>query len=75
MTGRFDRLSLKNFAHEDKAVGAAVGAVLAGAVGLALFNPLGGGAAADTAAQAAAQNGRTVRWRPARRTRHRREVH
>src|SRR5690606_18006918 len=57
MTGRFDRLSLKNVAHEDKAVGAAVGAVLAGAVGLALFNPLGRGAAAETAAQAAAQNG------------------
>lgn len=57
MTGRFDRLSLKNVANEDKAVGAAVGAVLAGAVGLALFNPLGGGAAAETAAQAAAQNG------------------
>ncbi|GAA4237778.1 hypothetical protein GCM10022254_50980 [Actinomadura meridiana] len=55
MTGRFDRLSLKHVAAEDKAVGAAVGAVLAGAVGLALFNPLGGGsAAAETAAQAAA---------------------
>ncbi|RKS74268.1 CHAP domain-containing protein [Actinomadura pelletieri DSM 43383] len=55
MTGRFDRLSLKNFTSEDKAVGAAVGVVLAGAVGLAMINPLAGGdAVAESPAQAAA---------------------
>ncbi|WP_165964384.1 CHAP domain-containing protein [Actinomadura sp. KC216] len=55
MTGRFDRLSLKTLTPEDKAVGVAVGAVLAGAVGLAVVNPLaGGGAVAETSAQAAA---------------------
>ncbi|WP_433478773.1 CHAP domain-containing protein [Spirillospora sp. CA-142024] len=55
MTGRFNRLSLNRFSHEDKAVGVAAGAVLAGAVGLAMFNPLtGGSAAAETPAQAAA---------------------
>lgn len=57
MTGRINRLSMDNFTAEDKAVGAAVGAVLAGAVGLALFNPLAGDAAAETTAQAAARNG------------------
>jgi hypothetical protein len=55
MTGRFDRLSFNRFTSEDKAVGVAVGAVLAGAVGLAVVNPLGGGSAiAETPAQAAA---------------------
>ncbi|GAA1875249.1 CHAP domain-containing protein [Actinomadura bangladeshensis] len=55
MTGRFDRLSLNRFSSEDKAVGVAAGAVLAGAVGLAVLNPLAGGsAAAETPAQAAA---------------------
>ncbi|MEU8801115.1 CHAP domain-containing protein [Spirillospora sp. NPDC048819] len=61
MTGRFDRLSLNNitatlngFTAEDKAVGVAVSAVLAGAVGLAVFNPLTGDAVAETPAQAAA---------------------
>ncbi|MEU5991222.1 CHAP domain-containing protein [Spirillospora sp. NPDC047418] len=54
MTGRFDRLSLTRFSSEDKAVGVAAGAVLAGAVGLAVLNPLAGGsAAAETPAQAA----------------------
>ncbi len=58
MSGRFDRLSLNRFSSEDKAVGAAVGAVLAGAVGLAVLNPLAGGsAAADAPAQAAAAKG------------------
>jgi cell wall-associated NlpC family hydrolase len=57
MTSRFNRLSMDNVTAEDKAVGAAVGAVLAGAVGLALFNPLAGDAAAETTAQAAAKNG------------------
>lgn len=55
MTGRFDRLSLNRFSSEDKAVGVAVGAVLTGAVGLAVLNPLAGGsAAAETPAQAKA---------------------
>lgn len=55
MTGRFDRLSLKSFTPEDKAVGVAVGAVLAGAVGLAVFSPLSGDrATAGTLVQAAA---------------------
>ncbi|MFI0406484.1 CHAP domain-containing protein [Actinomadura sp. 3N508] len=54
MTGRFDRLSLKTLTSEDKAVGVAVGAVLAGAVGLAVVNPLTGGAVAEAPAQAAA---------------------
>ncbi|NKZ03337.1 CHAP domain-containing protein [Actinomadura latina] len=58
MTGRFDRLSLNRFSSEDKAVGVAVSAVLAGAVGLAVLNPLAGGsAAAETPAQAAAGKG------------------
>ncbi|WP_243718351.1 CHAP domain-containing protein [Actinomadura sp. 7K534] len=57
MTGRFNRLSMDNITAEDKAVGAAVGAVLAGAVGLALINPLAGDASAETTAQAAAKNG------------------
>ncbi|CNG34121.1 conserved hypothetical protein [Mycobacterium tuberculosis] len=53
MTGRFDRLTLNRFSSEDKAVGVAAGAVLAGAVGLAVLNPLAGGsAAAETPAQA-----------------------
>ncbi|MEU5991962.1 CHAP domain-containing protein [Spirillospora sp. NPDC047418] len=55
MIGRFDRLSLNRFSSEDKAVGVAASAVLAGAVGLAVLNPLAGGsAAAETPAQAAA---------------------
>ncbi|MGP4029166.1 CHAP domain-containing protein [Actinomadura sp. 3N407] len=61
MTGRFNRLSLNNitatlnsFTAEDKAVSVAVSAVLAGAVGLAVFNPLTGDAVAETPAQAAA---------------------
>ncbi|NVI89206.1 CHAP domain-containing protein [Actinomadura sp. BRA 177] len=55
MTGRFDRLSLNRFSSEDKAVGVAASAVLAGAVGLAVLNPLASGsAAAETPAQAAA---------------------
>ncbi|WP_230421325.1 CHAP domain-containing protein [Actinomadura soli] len=55
MTGRFDRLSLNTLTPEDKAVGVAVGAVLAGAVGLALFNPLTDDrAVAEAPAQAAA---------------------
>ncbi|WUI03889.1 CHAP domain-containing protein [Spirillospora sp. NBC_00431] len=55
MTGRFNRLSLHTLTPEDKAVGAAAGAVLAGAVGLAIFNPLSGDRAmAETSAQAAA---------------------
>lgn len=55
MTGRFDRLSLNNFTPEDKAVGVAVGAVLAGAVGLAVVSPFAGDRAlAETPAQAAA---------------------
>ena len=45
MTGRFNRLSLNRFSTEDKAVGTAAGAVLAGAVGLAVLNPLTGGSA------------------------------
>ncbi|MFG2091245.1 MULTISPECIES: CHAP domain-containing protein [unclassified Spirillospora] len=64
MTGRFDRLSLNNitatlnsFTAEDKAVSVAVSAVLAGAVGLAMFNPLTGDAVAETPAQAAAEKG------------------
>ncbi|TDC68275.1 CHAP domain-containing protein [Actinomadura sp. GC306] len=48
---------MDNVTAEDKAVGAAVGAVLAGAVGLALINPLAGDAVAETTAQAAAKNG------------------
>ncbi|WP_243716055.1 CHAP domain-containing protein [Actinomadura darangshiensis] len=53
MTGRFDRLSLNRFTPEDKAVGVAVSAVLAGTVGLAVFSPLAdGSAAAETPAQA-----------------------
>ncbi|MFC4050061.1 CHAP domain-containing protein [Actinomadura syzygii] len=55
MTGRFDRLSLSRFTPEDKAVGVAASAVLAGAIGLAVFNPLAGErAVADDAPQAAA---------------------
>ena len=55
MTGRFDRLSLNRFSPEDKAVGVAVSAVVAGAVGLAVLNPLAGGPAeAETPARAAA---------------------
>lgn len=54
MTGRFDRLSLNRFSSEDKAVGVAVGAILAGAIGLAAVNPLSGGDAAAETAQAAA---------------------
>lgn len=54
MTGRFDRLSLKNFTAEDKAVGVAVSAVLAGAVGLGIAGPLAGGTVAETPAQASA---------------------
>ncbi|MFB4307266.1 CHAP domain-containing protein [Actinomadura sp. GTD37] len=55
MTGRFDRLSLNRFSPEDKAVGVAVSAVVAGAVGLAVLNPLAGGRAeAETPARAAA---------------------
>lgn len=55
MIGRFNRLSLSAFTPEDKAVGVAVSTVLAGAVGLAVLNPLAGGrAAAETPAQAAA---------------------
>ncbi|MEV3924954.1 CHAP domain-containing protein [Actinomadura coerulea] len=54
MSGLFDRLSLNRLSPEDKAVGVAVGAVLAGAVGLSVVNPLAGGrAVADTSAQAA----------------------
>ncbi|QXJ25992.1 CHAP domain-containing protein [Actinomadura graeca] len=55
MTGRFNRLSLTSLSPEDRAVGVAVGAVLAGAVGLAVFNPLSGDrATAETPARAAA---------------------
>jgi hypothetical protein len=55
MTGRFDRRSRNRFSPEDKAVGVAAGEVMAGAVGLAVLNPLAGGsAAADTPARAAA---------------------
>ncbi|WP_149264435.1 CHAP domain-containing protein [Actinomadura sp. K4S16] len=55
MSGRFDRLSLDRFTSEDKALGIAAGAVLAGAVGLSVLNPLAGGrAAAETPAAAAA---------------------
>ncbi|MFD0687373.1 CHAP domain-containing protein [Actinomadura fibrosa] len=60
MTGRFDRLSLnlKSLTAEDRAVGVAVGAVLAGAIGLSVFNPLpGASATAETPAQAAAAQG------------------
>ncbi|MFA1551759.1 CHAP domain-containing protein [Actinomadura chokoriensis] len=54
MTGRFNRLSLDRFTPEDKAVGVAVSAVVAGAVGLAVLNPLAGGRAeAETPARAA----------------------
>ncbi|TDD90138.1 CHAP domain-containing protein [Actinomadura rubrisoli] len=55
MTGRFDRLSISSLTPEDRAVGVAVGAVLIGAVGLSVFNPLAGDrATAETRAQAAA---------------------
>ncbi|WP_338742831.1 CHAP domain-containing protein [Actinomadura luteofluorescens] len=55
MSGLFDRLSLHRLTPEDKAVGVAVGAVLAGAVGLSVVNPLAGGrAVAETSAQTAA---------------------
>ncbi|NDU77036.1 CHAP domain-containing protein [Actinomadura sp. DSM 109109] len=55
MSGVFDRLSLHRLTPEDKAVGVAVGAVLAGAVGLSVVNPLAGGeASADTSARTAA---------------------
>ncbi|WP_242902380.1 CHAP domain-containing protein [Actinomadura terrae] len=56
MTGRFDRLStsLSRLSPEDRAVGTAVGAVLVGALGLAVFNPLASGSAtAETPARAA----------------------
>ncbi|WP_165494867.1 CHAP domain-containing protein [Actinomadura roseirufa] len=54
MTGLFNRLSLNSLTPEDRAVGVAVGAVLAGAVGLAVFTPLAGeNAAAGTPAEAA----------------------
>ncbi|MES9541450.1 hypothetical protein, partial [Actinomadura sp. NPDC000600] len=49
MSGRFDRLSLDRFTSEDKALGIAAGAVLAGAVGLSVLNPLAGGRAAAQA--------------------------
>ncbi|GGQ47243.1 hypothetical protein BKA00_001153 [Actinomadura coerulea] len=55
MSGLFDRLSLNRLSPEDKAVGVAVGAVLAGAVGLSVVNPLAGGrAVADTSSAQAA---------------------
>jgi len=55
MTGRFDRFALNRFSSEDKAVSVAVSAVVAGAVGLAVLNPLAGGRAeAETPARAAA---------------------
>ncbi|MFD0535027.1 hypothetical protein ACFQY7_16065 [Actinomadura luteofluorescens] len=55
MSGLFDRLSLHRLTPEDKAVGVAVGAVLASAVGLSVVNPLAGGrAVAETSAQTAA---------------------
>ncbi|MBT2210193.1 MULTISPECIES: CHAP domain-containing protein [Actinomadura] len=57
MTGRFDRLSiasLSSLSAEDRAVGVAVGAVLVGALGLAVFNPLASDSAtAETPARAA----------------------
>ncbi|SNS75533.1 CHAP domain-containing protein [Actinomadura mexicana] len=54
MSGLFDRLSLNRLTPEDKAVGVAVGAVLAGAVGLSVVNPLAGGrAVADTSGNTA----------------------
>ncbi|GGU05096.1 CHAP domain-containing protein [Actinomadura citrea] len=63
MSGLFDRLSLNRLSPEDKAVGVAVGAVLAGAVGLSVVNPLAGGrAVADTSTQTAvvAEQGTTA---------------
>ncbi|RSN67325.1 CHAP domain-containing protein [Actinomadura sp. WAC 06369] len=64
MTGRFDRLSesvkrfnpqaaVKRLSPEERAVGVAVGAVLAGTVGLTAFHPLGGADAATEAHGAA----------------------
>ncbi|RSN71328.1 CHAP domain-containing protein [Actinomadura sp. WAC 06369] len=43
-------LAIKRVTPEDRAVGVAVGAVLAGAVGLSVFNPMAGASAATEAA-------------------------
>lgn len=57
LTGAAPRAALARMSPEDRAVGVAVAGVMAGAVGLAIFNPLTGGtASAETPAQAAAQH-------------------
>ncbi|MDL4813998.1 CHAP domain-containing protein [Actinomadura opuntiae] len=58
-TGAAPRAALARMSPEDRAVGVAVAGVMAGAVGLAIFNPLTGDtASAETPAQAAAVAGR-----------------
>ncbi|WP_225992390.1 CHAP domain-containing protein [Actinomadura montaniterrae] len=55
LTGAAPRAALARMSPEDRAVGVAVAGVMAGAVGLAIFNPLTGDtASAETPAQAAA---------------------
>ncbi|MFB4298440.1 CHAP domain-containing protein [Actinomadura sp. NTSP31] len=55
LNGAAPRAALARMSPEDRAVGVAVAGVMAGAVGLAIFNPLSGDtASAETPAQAAA---------------------
>jgi CHAP domain len=55
LTGAAPRAALARMSPEDRAVGVAVAGVMAGAVGLAIFNPLTGDtASAETPVQAAA---------------------
>ncbi|MFD0901572.1 CHAP domain-containing protein [Actinomadura sediminis] len=76
MTGRFDRITesvkrldvraaAKRLAPEDRAVGVALGAVLAGTAGLAAFHPLGGADAA-TDAQGSADGAVAMAQHPAK---------
>ncbi|WP_232384496.1 CHAP domain-containing protein [Actinomadura violacea] len=55
LSGAAPRAALARMSPEDRAVGVAVAGVMAGAIGLSIFNPLTGGtASAETPAQAAA---------------------
>ncbi|MFV2179614.1 CHAP domain-containing protein [Actinomadura sp. LOL_016] len=53
-------LAIKRMTPEDRAVGVAVGAVLAGAVGLSVFNPVAGASAATEATSATAEKAAAV---------------
>ncbi|WP_262401435.1 CHAP domain-containing protein [Actinomadura sp. CNU-125] len=53
-------LAIKRWTPEDRAVGVAVGAVLAGAVGLSVFSPVAGASAATEAVSATAEKAAAV---------------